>query len=144
MLCCLGRFQLLIVSNLDCWWLQDIDEVSVHLLHFHDAQGPTYTKRPPLLPRPGSTAFWEQIRPKDEHSSPLSFHSNDTFPYFCEFWCIAHEIGSVLYSAPGPLHQHVPLAFVEAKFLRLLEWAETLPPAAVRSEAMTHNVAEMQ
>ena len=67
-----------------------------------------------------------------------------TFGHFCRFWCIAHEITSVFYESTDPVQERIPLAFAESKFHSLLQWAESLPDEAMRSEAMTHNVAEMQ
>lgn len=94
-----------------------------------------FTTFPPLLPvlgRDGSLA-----------GSP-TLTRVATFPYFCEFWQIAHEVGAFYYSSPGPLHLHVPLAYAESKFRRLLQWSENLPAHLARSESMPHNVAEMQ
>lgn len=53
-------------------------------------------------------------------------------------------MAAVYYSSPGPIHEHVPLAFAEAKFRALLKWAEELPPECRRQTVMSHNVAEMQ
>lgn len=140
----MGRLQLYSVRLTIRAESEDADKSSVYLLHFHDVHGGTYTARPPLLPKPRSETFLQQTQRLDERSSQPSSYHGASFQYFCEFWCIAHEIGSVLYGAPGPLHQHVPLAFAESKFLSLLQWARTLPAEARRSDYMTHNVAEMQ
>lgn len=66
-----------------------------------------------------------------------------SFPFFCQFWCIAHDMAAVYYSSPGPIHEHVPMAFAENKFRSLLKWSDELPPACSRLEVMPHNVAEM-
>ncbi|KAJ8606897.1 hypothetical protein MRB53_040650 [Persea americana] len=67
-----------------------------------------------------------------------------SFPSFCEFWRLAHEIAAVYYAASGPIHEHVPLAFAQTMFQRLTKWMETLPPELARAERMAHNVVEMQ
>lgn len=67
-----------------------------------------------------------------------------SFPYFCQFRCIAHTAASELYRHPGPIYQHVTLPFVEQQFRIFLEWAQSLPPEVQRSVTMTHNVSEMQ
>jgi hypothetical protein len=141
----MGRFQPLHVStSVECS-LSHADKVSVLAIHFHDLHSGTFTKCPPLLPRPGGeTTSNERCRPSNQSSPPVPSHTSSTFPFFCRFWCIAHEISSVFYSSPGPIHEHVPLAFAESKLRSLVEWAESLPIEVARSERMAHNVAEMQ
>lgn len=104
----------------------------VYLLHYHDVHSPTYTKYAPLLPIPV---------PRNATNARLD---GRTFPYFCQFWYIAHRAASELYKSPGPIHKHVPVAYVETEFCALLEWARSLPVEARRSNAMAHNVCEMQ
>lgn len=53
-------------------------------------------------------------------------------------------MAAVYYSSPGPIHEHVPMAFAESKFRSLLKWADDLPPECSRLSVMSHNVAEMQ
>lgn len=67
-----------------------------------------------------------------------------SFPFFCDFWCIAHEIAAVFYASQEPVSKTVPLAFAESKYQRLLQWAERLPSHLARSDSMTHDVTEMQ
>ncbi|KAF2723687.1 hypothetical protein K431DRAFT_325169 [Polychaeton citri CBS 116435] len=117
--------------------------LGVYTLHFHDIQSGTYTPCPPLLPKPHPKASsTEEPVPGGAPSTDTSYQGT-TFPFFCGFWCIAHEVVSVYYSVTGPLHEQVPLAFAEAKLRSLLEWAESLPPDMARSNGMAHNVAEM-
>lgn len=115
------------------------EDERVYALHFHNLASGTFTKYPPLLPKPG---------PQLSINGKLLLEQDDrkgvSFPSFCHFWCIAHDIAAVYYSSPGPIHEHVPLAFAEAKFRNLLKWAEDLPPGCRRQATMPHNVAEMQ
>lgn len=112
----------------------------VYLCHFHDVHSNTYTTRPPLFSPPDSrTPSYGTPRARTARST-----TRTSFPYFCQFWHIAHEIASGLYSCPGPTHQHVPLAFAESKLRSLLEWSESLPRELRRATNMPHNIAEMQ
>jgi hypothetical protein len=140
----MGRFQLFDASTRAACAFECSDRSRVYALHFHDLSSRAYTKYPPLLPPPGSKPSTSAMRSPGQRLVPPSPHDGKTFPFFCRFWCIAHEIVSVLYGSPGPLSEHVPLAFAESKFHNLLEWAESLPPEATRSEDMGHNIAEMQ
>nr|POE94324.1 nitrogen assimilation transcription factor nit-4 [Quercus suber] len=60
-------------------------------------------------------------------SQPLDLSTASTFPFFCDFWCIAHQVGSVYYNSTAPILQRVPLAFVQSKLHSLLQWAAELP-----------------
>jgi len=115
----------------------------VYALHFHDLTSGTFTKFPPLLPKPGSQlSIDESLFLKRNETQPK--RSGVSFPSFCRFWCIAHDMAAVYYSSSGPIHEHVPLAFAETTFRRLLKWANDLPPECRRQTPMPHNVAEMQ
>lgn len=119
------------------------EDARVYALHFHDLASGTFTKFPPLLPKPGSQLQIDgSSLLKQDETQPK--HPGVSFPSFCQFWCIAHDMAAVYYSSPGPIHEHVPMAFAESKFRSLLKWADNLPPECRRQPEMSHNVTEIQ
>lgn len=123
--------------------IQLADGFSVYALHFHDISSTTFTKLPPLLERPGQAPSFDKSL-TSTHSASKPSYAGKSFPYFCQFWCVVHEIAAMYYSSSKHIHEHVPLAYAESKFRQLLAWADSLPPDCSRHEGMPHNVAEMQ
>lgn len=132
-----------LMSRTVCNYCSRADNLRVYALHFHDLSSGTFTKLPPLLPRPGSQHTHEDAFSPGQ-TRRTSTYLGVSFPFFCQFWCIAHDMAAVYYSSPGPIHEHVPVAFAESKFRSLLKWADDLPPECGRLSVMSHNVAEMQ
>jgi len=68
-----------------------------------------------------------------------------TFATLLEFNIINHEVAMVYVSDdPRPIVERVPLAFAEAKYQRLLHWADSLQPPMVRGEQNDHHVLDLQ
>lgn len=62
----------------------------------------------------------------------------------CQLWLIVRE-AMVRYNLPTtPAASHVPLGFAETTLHKLLEWADNLPPDAVRTNQSPHHVLTMQ
>ncbi|KXL45058.1 MAG: hypothetical protein FE78DRAFT_148967, partial [Acidomyces sp. 'richmondensis'] len=87
---------------------------------------------PPKLPRPGS------------HGWLLPSYMGMTFASLLDFNVINHEVAMVYVSDdPRPIVERVPLAFAEAKYQKLLQWADGLPAAVVRREQNDHHVLDL-
>lgn len=68
-----------------------------------------------------------------------------TFASLLDFNVINHEVAMVYVSDdPRPIVERVPLAFAEAKYQKLLQWADGLPAAVVRREQNDHHVLDLQ
>lgn len=116
---------------------------SIHGFYF---RGPPI-HYPPLLPIPG-----EQGRnPGDVGSSPssdalpLPKYMGKTFPTMCRFWVIVQEVAALYFAHDKQtIEQHVPLAFAEAKYQKLLAWAGSMAADMGRGDTSPAHVLIFQ
>ncbi|OAQ65032.1 nitrate assimilation regulatory protein nirA [Pochonia chlamydosporia 170] len=95
---------------------------------------------PPILYPPSLSVPGEHEVNVDEIGSSkepdidtLPAYTGQTFPTMCRFWEIFQEIAVVYLGLHDrPLSQRVPLAFAEAKYQKLLTWADTMLEGATR------------
>ncbi|RGP66986.1 conidial development fluffy [Fusarium longipes] len=91
---------------------------------------------PPMFPVPGRNN--EDII--DERLAvhwPRHFipdYTGKTFQALCELWTIMQEVVAVYFAQQGTLTR-VPLAFVEAKYQKILSFTDTLPPEMSSADA---------
>ena len=68
-----------------------------------------------------------------------------TFSNLCRLWTIAQEVlGVYTYSNSTPISERVPLAFVEAKYQKLLVWSGTLQRDMERTKGCKSDVMIFQ
>lgn len=120
----LGFLQLALASPLTTFISGDnANRASLHALYYHDEA----VAFPPCCPIPGrnedDTAYATIRWP----SHILPSYMGQTFAALCKFWTIVQEIIVVYQSPQGTTAKdHVPFAFVESKYQKLLHWADTV------------------
>ncbi|KAF9775291.1 hypothetical protein IL306_006615 [Fusarium sp. DS 682] len=92
--------------------------LTIHVLFYHDES----IAIPPALPIPGDDRH-DDLWP--EH--PLPEYMGSSFTKLCEFFTVIQEI-AVVYSIRDetPIVDRVPIAFAEAKYQKILAWADYL------------------
>ncbi|KAG5760380.1 hypothetical protein H9Q69_008323 [Fusarium xylarioides] len=92
--------------------------LTIHVLYFHDES----IAIPPALPIPGYERhddMWPQ--------HPLPEYMGSSFTKLCEYFTVIQEVAVVYSIADGkPVVDHVPIAFAEAKYQKILAWADSL------------------
>jgi hypothetical protein len=101
-----------------------------------------------LLPIPGDEA---NLAAADEFSRsaarPLPAYMGQTFPKFCRFWSIVHELICLHYSTAGEIvlpYDVATVGFAESTYRALLAWADGLPLDLARGSQNSHHVVTMQ
>lgn len=80
----------------------------------------------PALPIPGADRQDDSARPSwPDH--PLPEYMGKSFTKLCEFFSLVEEV-AVVYSANDrvPIFDRVPIAFAEAKYQKMLAWADSM------------------
>ncbi|KAF5628904.1 conidial development fluffy [Fusarium sp. NRRL 52700] len=92
--------------------------IAIHVLYYYD-EGIAI---PPALPIPGDVRH-DDLWP--EH--PLPAYMGSSFTKLCELFTVIQEV-AVVYSIVDrtPVVDRVPIAFAEAKYQKLLSWADSL------------------
>lgn len=76
---------------------------------------------------------------------PLPSPQAGTFASFCQLWTIMQEIALVgRRGTEGSAYAGIPLAVAEAKFQKLLHWADGLDPAMTPSPTCSDPVVVFQ
>ncbi|KAF5966582.1 conidial development protein fluffy [Fusarium bulbicola] len=92
--------------------------LTIHVLYFHDES----IAIPPALPIPGHERhddMWPQ--------HPLPDYMGSSFTKLCEYFTVIQEVAVVYSIGDGkPVVDHVPIAFAEAKYQKILAWADSL------------------
>ncbi|EWG35978.1 hypothetical protein FVEG_00157 [Fusarium verticillioides 7600] len=92
--------------------------LTIHVLYFHDES----IAIPPALPVPGHERhddLWPQ--------HPLPEYMGSSFTKLCEYFTVIQEVAVVYSLADGkPVVDRVPIAFAEAKYQKILAWADSL------------------
>ncbi|KAF5590376.1 conidial development fluffy [Fusarium pseudoanthophilum] len=92
--------------------------LTIHVLYFHDES----IAIPPALPVPGHERhddLWPQ--------HPLPEYMGSSFTKLCEYFTVIQEVAVVYSIGDGkPVVDHVPIAFAEAKYQKILAWADSL------------------
>ncbi|RYC81304.1 hypothetical protein BFJ63_vAg15801 [Fusarium oxysporum f. sp. narcissi] len=92
--------------------------LTIHVLYYHDES----IAIPPALPIPGDERH-DDLWP--EH--PLPEYMGSSFTKLCEFFTAIQEVAVVYSIADGtPIVDRVPIAFAEAKYQKILAWADSL------------------
>ncbi|KAG7421801.1 hypothetical protein Forpe1208_v000184 [Fusarium oxysporum f. sp. rapae] len=92
--------------------------LTIHVLYYHDES----IAIPPALPIPGDERH-DDLWP--EH--PLPEYMGSSFTKLCEFFTVIQEVAVVYSIADGtPIVDRVPIAFAEAKYQKILAWADSL------------------
>ncbi|KAJ4263497.1 hypothetical protein NW762_006316 [Fusarium torreyae] len=96
--------------------------LTIHVLYYHDES----IALPPALPIPGDDRRGGSIECTwPEH--PLPEYMGHSFTKLCEFFTIVQEVAVVYNATDGvPILHRVPLAFAEAKYQKVLAWADSL------------------
>jgi len=99
----------------------------LHCFYFHDPP----ILYPPNLPVPGEKVQHLEVVSEgtavDATTTILPGYMGQTFTTMCRFWAIVQEITVAFFGPDGkPISGRVPLAFAEAKYQKLLAWADTM------------------
>ena len=76
-------------------------------------------------------------------------YAGKTFQSLCELWTIIQEVAAVYFSEQGNevnAQTRIPLAFVEAKYQKILSFTDSLPPemSSVGQKVMPDHVLAFQ
>ena len=89
---------------------------------------------PPTLPVPIALRSDEDWPGVSRHPYPPSRHTSKTFPVACRLMVIAQEVNAVYSACKGdPVMERVPLAFLEAKYQKILACIDTLKNDVVQA-----------
>ncbi|KAM0549925.1 hypothetical protein ACHAPJ_009172 [Fusarium lateritium] len=96
--------------------------LTIHVLYYHDES----IALPPALPIPGDDRRGDSTEYTwPEH--PLPEYMGHSFSKLCEFFAIVQEVAVVYNATDGtPIVYRVPLGFAEAKYQKVLAWADSL------------------
>lgn len=90
------------------------------------------------MPIPGDEPRHEMMPNLEWPRHSLPDWMGCAFPALCTLWVLAQEIAAVYFvNQDKPLTERVSLAFAEAKYYKILEWAATLGPGLKRRERDT-------
>ncbi|KIW04772.1 uncharacterized protein PV09_03962 [Verruconis gallopava] len=104
---------------------------------FYEDEGVLY---PPMYPKPGMLSP-RPIRLGEVQTCGSPHHATTILAALCELCVISQEVATVYYeNSSEPIPARVPLAFAEAKYRKLLSWAERLPPDIVRDKDYREDV----
>lgn len=101
---------------------------------------------PPVLPIPGipdGTLKNQHGKTWQDHGPPS--YMGQTFTLLCKFFTITQEIAAVYFAQEGiPIAERVPLAFAEAKYHKLLVWADSVSQEIERGASTSNHMIFFQ